>query len=101
MPKPIISPDPPQREPADEPRPLPHCLQLDVADPAEEPHALWSMSPGERVAAMWRGQLSLHQLCHWSARKPDEVPLLGGEFAWIAMRTPDWQGDFEPSPEGK
>ena len=52
--------------------------------------ALWAMTRGERIAAMWRGELSLRQLCQWSSRAHHEVPLLGGEFAWIAMRTPDW-----------
>ena len=56
--------------------------------------ALWAMSSDERIAAMWRGELTTRQLCQWSSRAQHEVPLLGGEFAWIAMRTPDWA---EPS----
>jgi hypothetical protein len=56
--------------------------------------ALWAMTRDERIAAMWRGELSLRQLCQWSSRAQHEVPLLGGEFAWIVMRTPDWA---EPS----
>ena len=52
--------------------------------------ALWAMSRDERIAAMWRGELTTRQLCQWSSRAQHEVPLLGGEFAWIAMRTPDW-----------
>jgi hypothetical protein len=52
--------------------------------------ALWAMTRDERIAAMWRGELSLRQLCQWSSRSQHEVPLLGGEFAWIVMRTPDW-----------
>ena len=52
--------------------------------------ALWAMSPAQRVAAMWRGDLTLFQLTRWSSRAQHEVPLLGGEFAWIVMRTPEW-----------
>jgi hypothetical protein len=52
--------------------------------------ALWAMTRDERIAAMWRGELTTRQLCQWSSRAQHEVPLLGGEFAWIAMRTPDW-----------
>ena len=52
--------------------------------------ALWAMSRDERIAAMWRRELTLRQLRKWSSRAQHEVPLLGGEFAWIAMRTPDW-----------
>ena len=52
--------------------------------------ALWAMSPADRVAAMWRGELTLFQLTRWSSRAPHEVPLLGGEFAYIVMQTPEW-----------
>jgi hypothetical protein len=51
---------------------------------------LWQMSRSARVTAMWRGQLTLAQLRTWSSHRPSEVPLLGGEFGWIIMRTPDW-----------
>lgn len=91
MPKPII-PSSTTLSPAGA-GPLPRCLGLEVDDEAQELHELWSMSPAERVAAMWRGQLSLYQLCKWSAHRPNEVPLLGGELAWIVMRTPEWLGD--------
>lgn len=52
--------------------------------------ALWNMTPEQRVAAMWRGELSIRQLCEWSRRAPAEVPLINGEFAYIVMRTPEW-----------
>jgi hypothetical protein len=52
--------------------------------------ALWAMSAAERIAAMWCGDLTLYQLSRWSSRAQHEVPLLGGEFAWIVMRTPEW-----------
>jgi hypothetical protein len=55
-----------------------------------EREALWAMTPAQRVAAMWRSELTLQQLAHWSSHAPREVPLLGDEFAWIAMRTPEW-----------
>jgi hypothetical protein len=56
----------------------------------DELAALWAMTAAERVEAMWRGELSLAQLCKWSSRRPDEVPLISGEFAWIVIRTPAW-----------
>jgi hypothetical protein len=56
------------------------------------------MTAAERVSAMWRGQLTRHQLSKWSSREPQEVPLLGGEFAWIVMRTPEWA---EPAQESR
>ncbi len=48
------------------------------------------MTPADRVAAMWRGELTLFQLTRWSSRAPHEVPLIGDEFAYIVMRTPEW-----------
>jgi hypothetical protein len=52
--------------------------------------ALWAMSPAQRVAAMWRGDLTLFQLTRWSSRASHEVPLLVGEFAYIVTRTAEW-----------
>jgi hypothetical protein len=52
--------------------------------------ALWQMTGKERVDAMWAGELTFAQLREWSSRRPQEVPMIGSEFAWIAMRTPEW-----------
>ena len=59
-------------------------------DRRKELRTLWAMTRDERIAAMWRSELTLRQLCQWSSRAQHEVPLLGGEFAWIVMRTPEW-----------
>ena len=59
-------------------------------DPGEEYQALWAMTRDDRIAAMWRSELTLRQLCQWSSRAQHEVPILAGEFAWIVMRTPEW-----------
>jgi hypothetical protein len=67
------------------------ALNLPVGEARQQQlDALWAMTPSDRVAAMWRGDLSLFQLTQWSSRVPNEVPLLGGEFAYIVMRTPEW-----------
>ncbi len=44
--------------------------------------SLWQMTPEQRVAAMHRGDLTYEQLAAWSARYPDEVPTVHGEFDW-------------------
>ena len=81
-----------------------HRERRDGHSSAEEEYlALWAMSRSERIAAMWRSKLTMRQLSKWSSRAPDEVPLLGGDFAWIAMRTPEWAeaasaDDVEPVP---
>jgi hypothetical protein len=48
------------------------------------------MSPADRVQAMLAGDLVLGQLCHWTSRRPREVPLFGREFSWIVVNTPEW-----------
>ena len=57
---------------------------------------LWEMTPAEREAAMWRGDLSFDQCCAWARRAPHEVPLINGEFAFIAVTTPEVAEVEEP-----
>jgi hypothetical protein len=50
---------------------------------------LWEMGVDERVEAMRRGELSLEQCAAWAARYPEQVPLLNGEFEYLAAFTPE------------
>ncbi|HYM45557.1 MAG TPA: hypothetical protein VES65_05275 [Solirubrobacteraceae bacterium] len=43
----------------------------------------------ERVGAMRRGELTLEQCAAWAAHCPEQVPLLNGEFEYIAAFTPE------------
>jgi|SRR5581483_9294098 len=63
--------------------------------PAEQAasEALWAMTPEQRVAAMWRGELSLLQCLEWSRRASREVPRLNGEFAYITLNTVEYLED--------
>ena len=47
------------------------------------------MTAAQRIAAMRRGELSLEQCAAWAARHPEQVPLLNGEFEYIAVLTPE------------
>ncbi len=60
-------------------------------DPAweEQKARLWAMTRDERVRAMRAGKLSLRLCLHWASRRPAEVPLLDGEFEFIAIHTPE------------
>jgi hypothetical protein len=51
--------------------------------------ALWQLTAAERVAAMRAGELTLEQCSAWAARHPEQVPLLGGEFEYLALHTPE------------
>lgn len=62
----------------------PHALRERESD------ELWALSRAQREEAMWNGALTLFQLCEWTSRAPAEIPTLGREFAWIVMRTPEW-----------
>ena len=76
-----------------------HGLWASMAEGVEARRArlrpLWEMSPAQRVAAMYRGDLTIEQACAWAARYPDQVPAVNGdsimlsEFAFIAATTPE------------
>ena len=51
--------------------------------------ALWQMTVAQRVAAMRRGELTLEQCSAWAARYPEQVPLLNGEFEYLALLSPE------------
>lgn len=38
---------------------------------------------------MRRGELTYEQLAAWSARHPEQVPTVHGEFEWIIAKTPE------------
>lgn len=51
--------------------------------------ALHSMKPAERLGAYHRGELTFQQVYLWAASYPDEVPLVDGEFEFIALSMAD------------
>jgi hypothetical protein len=55
----------------------------------ERSQALWKLSADERVAAMWRNELTWGQLYEWASKAGHEVPLIDGELAFIAAYTPE------------
>lgn len=75
----------------------PHVVRGDRPAVPDQLQALWAMTVAERVEAMWRGHLTLRQLCKWTSRAAHEVPLLGSEFAWIVMRMPEWAEADQPA----
>jgi hypothetical protein len=66
---------------------LDHCLALEA--PNSRLRRLWQMTAEQRIAAMRRGDLSYRELAAWSARYPEQVPRLIGEFEWLAACTPE------------
>ena len=84
-----------RREPATpqpDPRDYPDCMAWTdacIAHKREHLAPMWNMSVEQRIAAMRRGELSMKQLLAWAARFPDEVPLVHGEYEFIAVFTPD------------
>ena len=55
----------------------------------ESKRRLWAATRGDRVRAMRAGELSLRLCLHWASRAPEEVPLLDGEWEFIAVHMPD------------
>jgi hypothetical protein len=54
---------------------------------AQRQAAFWRLSPRERVALLRVGELTLNECCQWAARAPQEVPIVNGEFEFIAAFT--------------
>jgi len=57
--------------------------------PSERTRRLWAMSPAERAAAMYAGELTMGQCFEWARRAPEEVPRIGQEFWFIAIHSPE------------
>lgn len=47
------------------------------------------MSAEERISASRHGGFTRWERWVWAARFPDEVPLINGEFEWIALAAAD------------
>ena len=56
---------------------------------AERVAGLRRMSRDERLAAYRRGEFDLDACCLWACRYPRELPLLNGEFEFIARKMPE------------
>ena len=86
-------------QPSSSKSPAPFWVPARDAKRDEQSRVLWEMTAAERVAAMYRGDLSLFQCLQWAVRRPQEVPLINNEFAFIAIRTPE-AADAELRPRG-
>src|SRR4051812_8760206 len=68
--------------------------------PARRPSGgLWQLTRDERVQAMRAGRMPLWLCLHWSSRAPHEIPLIGSEWEFIAIFTPEVaeSDDAQPS----
>lgn len=84
-------------------RPTPPHLGTQLirrTDKTEASRLLWAMSAEERVAAMRNGTLSFAQCMEWARKAPAQVPLLDGEWEFIARDTPE-VADREPAAAPK
>jgi hypothetical protein len=67
--------------------PIPAVASLKVDD--ERLERMWALSRSERVAAAQRGQFTLGEMLRWASRRPDEVPLVDGDFFFITALSAD------------
>jgi hypothetical protein len=65
------------------------AITLPAPSLAQERDALTRMRPEQRLVNYRRGSLTMRQCYSWAARWPDEVPLLNGEFEFIARSMAD------------
>ena len=70
---------------------------------------MWAMTPAQRRQAAQRGQLSLGEMLKWASRRPQEVPIVDGDFFFITAFLADaaaedsprdaqafWDGEYTP-----
>lgn len=87
--RPDLIPEVADPEPAKKPRrsyrpPVRHVRKLSTV--AE---SVLNMNPQQRLAAYNAGRLSRTQLSIWASQLPEEVPVVNGEFEWIARSLAD------------
>jgi hypothetical protein len=85
-------PDPPSEEMAQQQEPTETFTEQLARSERERRgrlRSLWQMTVPERIAAMRRSDLTYEQLAAWSARHPDQVPVVHAEFEWIIAKTPE------------
>ena len=68
---------------------LTELLAGQLAARRERREALRRLGRQGRLAAYRRGEFDLDSCCLWAAGYPHEVPLLNGEFEFIAINTPE------------
>jgi hypothetical protein len=71
--------------------PIPAVASLKVDD--ERLERMWALSRSERAAAAQRGQFTLGEMLRWASRRPDEVPLVDGDFFFIIALSADAEED--------
>ena len=69
--------------------PFTELLDAHAATRRELRETLQRLGREGRLAAYRRGEFDLDTCCLWAARYPSEVPLLNGEFEFIARFTPE------------
>ena len=67
--------------------PLPAAGSLNV-DP-ERLAQMWQLTPDQRVLEFQRGHFTLGEMLRWSAGRPHDVPLINGEFFFLASLAAD------------
>ncbi len=77
---------------------LPAAASLDV-DP-ERLKQMWKLTPDQRVLEFQRGHPTLGEMLRWSARRPEDVPLINGEFFFLAAFTADAERSSAVQPKG-
>ena len=60
---------------------------------------MWQLTPDQRVLEFQRGHFTLGEMLRWSARRPLDVPLINGEFFFLASFTADAEPGSTAQPK--
>ena len=70
-----------------EPAAIPATASVRV-DP-ERLEQMWAMRPAERIEAALQGRFTLGEMLRWASRRPNEVPIIDGDFFFISAYLAD------------
>ena len=58
---------------------------------------MWSMSSHQRIAAAQRGEFTLGEMLRWASRRPNEVPIIDGDFFFLSAYLADCVETADPA----
>ena len=58
---------------------------------------MWAMSREERIVAAKRGEFTLGEMLRWASRRPNEVPIIDGDFFFLSAYLADCVETADPA----
>ena len=76
-------------------QPIPGVASLRVNP--ERIERMWQMTTQQRVEAAQQGQFTLGEMLRWASRRPNEVPIIDGDFFFLSAYLADCVETADPA----